>query len=287
MLDHLNRSGVDEEITSQLIDEMRGELQGTTLGDLERMEVLLKERIAARMRVSGPVRGRERRPVVVALVGPTGVGKTTTLAKLAANTKFMAEREVALISADTYRIAAVDQLRAFARIADIPMEVVYAPLEMEQAVEKHRDKALVLIDTAGRSPWNAEQLLELKEYMVHAQPDEIHLVISLTSKESDVFDAVDRFGVVPIDRVLFTKLDETSTFGSMLNIVQRIGKPVSYVTNGQRVPEDIRLARSEELARLVLAGKLSAVSDAGRWGTDQAPQTAWLKGSSRVGTLDG
>ena len=259
MLHSLYRSGVDEGMIRPLIGEIQREVRGNTLGDLERMEALLTESIAGMIKVSGPIQGRRGRPAVVALVGPTGVGKTTTLAKLAANTKLIAEREVALISADTYRIAAVDQLRAFAHIADIPMEVVYEPLEMEQAVAKHHDKALVLIDTAGRSPWNTEQLLELKRTMAYARPDEIHLVVSVTSKPSDLFDAAERFSVVPIDRVLFTKLDETTTFGSMLNVVQQIGKPVSYVTDGQRVPEDIRLARSEELARLVLSGGLSSV----------------------------
>ena len=246
-------NGVEEEIAENLIEDVHRAISGDALSDADLIDQNLIDRIAQIMVPSGPIGPkRERGPSVAALIGPTGVGKTTTLAKLAANGKFSEDKKVALISADTYRIAAVEQLGTFADIAEIPMEVAYTPLEMKEAVAHHQDKDLILIDTVGRSEKNLEQLLELKGLIHNASPDEVHLVISANMKCGDVLEAVKNFGIMSVDRLLFTKLDETSSFGTMLNVVQAVRKPISYVTDGQNVPEDIALANSKALAERVL-----------------------------------
>lgn len=252
-LKRLIGNGVEEEIAENLIEDVHRVLSRDGLSDADLIDQNILDRIAQIMVPSGPIGLKKGRgPSVAALIGPTGVGKTTTLAKLAAKGKFSEGKKVALISADTYRIAAVEQLRTFADIAEVPMEVAYTPLEMREAVAHHQDKDLILIDTVGRSQKSLEQLLELKGLLQNASPDEVHLVISANMKCGDVLEAVKNFGIMPIDRLLFTKLDETSSFGTMLNVVQAVRKPISYITDGQNVPEDIALADSRELAERIL-----------------------------------
>jgi len=206
---------------------------------------------------SGAVKFADGKPAVVALIGPTGVGKTTTIAKIASQYKFFANKKVGLISADTYRLAAVEQLRTFARIASIPLEVVYEAKDMPAAVRKLADKELILIDTAGRSHRDEEKMRELADFMESAHPSEIHLTLSAGTKISDLVDIVDRFRTVPSDYYLFTKLDETTAFGDILNLVHTRPKPLSMLTLGQNVPDDIALAEKTALAKLVLSRSLN------------------------------
>ncbi len=252
-LNCLIANGVEEEIAENLVQDVHIAIGRDAPPDTDLIDRSLLDRIAQVMVPSGPTGLKKGRgPSIAVLIGPTGVGKTTTLAKLAANGKFSDNKKVALISADTYRIAAVEQLSTFADIAKIPMEVAYTPDEMREAVARHRDKDLILVDTVGRSQKNLEQLLKLKELIRKACPNEVHLVISANMKCGDVLEAVKNFGIMPVDRLLFTKLDETSSFGTMLNVVQTVRKPISYVTDGQNVPEDIALADSRELAKRIL-----------------------------------
>lgn len=189
---------------------------------------------------------------IVALIGATGVGKTTTIAKIAAN--FVLEKgcSVALITADTYRISAVEQLKTYSDIIGLPIEIVYSPVELKLAIDKHRDKQLILIDTAGRSQHNEFQLMELRDLLM-AEPDiEKHLVLSATTKYKDLVDIVRRFAVCIPDKVLFTKVDETSSIGVVVNLLHQYPITLSYLTNGQSVPDDIIVADSHKLAELIL-----------------------------------
>lgn len=248
----LVENGVEEKLARRLVQQLYLEADSAQLRDIRAVEEYLIQRIARMISTSDTfaVKG-DGRPVVAALVGPSGVGKTTTLAKLAANNRFVERRDVALISVDTYRIAAIDQLRTFADIAYLPLEVVYTAEEIKKAIDKHRQRDLILIDTAGRNQRDPEHLAELRSFMQAAEPDEVHLVLSVTTKYEDLMDVVERFETVSVNRLIFTKLDETDSIGSILNVVDKVGKPVSYLTSGQGIPEDIEVADPIKLAKLI------------------------------------
>lgn len=205
-----------------------------------------------RLKTSGPLAGAAAgRPQVVALVGPTGVGKTTTIAKLAANLKLREGRKVGLITIDTYRIAAIDQLRKYAEIIDAPLCVVGSPAEIRQAVARMADLDFILIDTAGRSPKDAPKLEELGAFLEAASPDEVHLVLSSVCGSASARLALERFSGVRADRLIFTKLDEAARLGELLNVAAHTQLPVSYLTHGQDVPNDIEVASAAKLARMM------------------------------------
>lgn len=189
---------------------------------------------------------------VVALVGPTGVGKTTTVAKLAANFKLTHGFRPGLVTVDTYRIAAVEQLRTYAEIISLPLAVANAPGEMRRAIDELGDVDLVLIDTAGRSPRDEVKIRELADFLAAAQPDEVHLVLSAVAGERSLRSAVERFAMVQADRLILTKLDEADGLGGVLSVLGQADRPVSYLTTGQAVPDDIEPANRTRLARLIL-----------------------------------
>jgi len=210
--------------------------------DTPEIEQLFRQEIIKKIPTSGQLMLKRNQPTIIALIGPTGVGKTTTIAKLATNFTLFGKLKVALITADTYRVAAVEQLKTFAKIINIPLEVVYNPEEIPKFIEEFQDMNLIFIDTAGRSQKNKEQIEELKKYLDYGKPDETHLVLSATTKSADNIDVVKKFSITPINRLIFTKLDETDYYGSIYNILQQLPKKISYFTNGQNVPEDIGLA---------------------------------------------
>jgi len=189
---------------------------------------------------------------IIALIGATGVGKTTTLAKLAARFVLEKELNVALITADTYRISAVEQLKTYSDIIGLTLETVYSPIDLKAAIDKHRDKQLILIDTAGRSQHNDFQLNELRELLAVDPNIEKHLVLSATTKYKDAVDIIRKFSLCAPDRVLFTKVDETSSIGTVVNLIHEYPITLSYFTNGQSVPDDIIAASSRGLAELLL-----------------------------------
>lgn len=206
----------------------------------------------------GPIRtGTGAGPTIVALVGPTGVGKTTTIAKLAANFRLLAQKDVGLITIDTYRVAAVEQLRTYGDIIGIPVEVVLTPSALKQALDRFQDKDLVLIDTAGRSPTNRMHLNELKGFLDFPHPKEVHLVLSATTNRANLQRIVDAFAPVGIDRLAFTKIDESVAFGGLISTAHALGKPLSYLTTGQSVPDDIREAEPKAIAQSLIDELLS------------------------------
>ena len=189
----------------------------------------------------------------LALVGPTGVGKTTSLAKLAA--KYLGSNfgTVGLITIDTYRIAAIEQLKVYADIMNLPVEVVLNPEQFEQALLKMRDKDLILIDTAGRSPKDSLCIDELAKYLRSDLDIDTHLVLSATTRENELYETVDRFATLGINHTLITKIDECSTLGVLVDLQIRNKIPYSFIANGQRVPEDLIEANKEILTQVIMS----------------------------------
>ena len=194
----------------------------------------------------------ERKGMIVFLVGPTGVGKTTTIAKLAANLTFLDSKSVALITLDTYRVSAAEQLRTFAEIIGIPISVVFTPADMMLAIEQYRESDLIFVDTAGRSPYNSEQMEELREFIDIARPDETILVMSVNTNNNDLINIYQSFQSIGVDKLIFTKLDETCSYGTILNVLHETKKPIAYFTTGQNVPDDIEVPDSLRLAQMLL-----------------------------------
>lgn len=197
----------------------------------------------------------------IALIGPTGVGKTTTLAKLAA--LFLGTRggSIAFITIDTYRIAAVEQLKVYGEIMRLPVEVVISPDQLRDALDRHRDKELILIDTAGRSPKDTISIMELSQFLKPDLNIEKHLVLSAATRENELFDIIGRFAPVGIDRTIFTKIDECLTNGAIFSVQTGNGAPLSLITNGQRVPEDILLPSPRSVAEIILPPDEGMIDD--------------------------
>jgi len=207
---------------------------------------------------AGPIRVRDTgKPFIVALVGPTGVGKTTTIAKLAANFCLREGRKVGLITLDTYRIAAVDQLKTYAQIIDVPLEVAMSPEQLKEAVGQMTDRDIILIDTAGRGQRDASKINDLRAFFAAVKPNEVHLVLSATCGEGVLTETIHRFNDVGVDRMIFTKLDEAVGFGVILNCLQKVKAQLSYVTTGQDVPNDIEVGEGREIAGLILGKRES------------------------------
>ena len=244
---------LSEELARELVERIRTEAPGVKLAD----PVLVKARIArmieAEIHVAGPISVTPGRRRLVALIGPTGVGKTTTIAKLAANYRLKEKSRVGLITVDTYRIAAVEQLRTYADIIDLPMQVVSTPREMREAVRRMDDLDLVLMDTAGRSPKDEVKIQELKAFLTEAAADEVHLVLSSVAGARSLEQTAQRFAAVGTTALVLTKLDEATGLGNVLPLLRSSKLPLSYLTNGQNVPDDIETADAHRVARLILA----------------------------------
>ncbi|MFC4598958.1 flagellar biosynthesis protein FlhF [Cohnella hongkongensis] len=189
---------------------------------------------------------------IVHFVGPTGVGKTTTIAKLAADQAFGGQRSVGFITADTYRIAAVDQLRTYADILNVPLEVVFSPGELTRAYHKLSDRDLLFMDTAGRNYRNELFVSEVNSLLSGAEGAETILVLSMTSKYSDLKAVASQFSKYGVRQLLLTKFDETESYGAIVNLVKEFDFRISYYTCGQTVPDDIRTFDPEELVRKLL-----------------------------------
>ena len=200
----------------------------------------------------------KKKPKVVFFIGPTGVGKTTTIAKIASRFKVEQEKKVALLTADTYRIAAAEQLRTYANILDTPLSIIYTPEDIGKEMEKFLDYDLVLVDTAGFSHKNDGQREDMKRLLENlpAQYErQIYLVLSATTKYKDLIEITDIYNEFCEFHLIFTKLDETSTYGNILNIKLHTGAQLSYVTTGQNVPDDIEVVDTQKLVKQLLGGR--------------------------------
>jgi flagellar biosynthesis protein FlhF len=242
---------LEERIAREFIEHLRAEI-AVDLTDIFALRAELTRLVESELHVSGPLKASAGEGRVVALVGPTGVGKTTTIAKLAANYRLRENKTVGLITVDTYRIAAVEQLRTYAEIIDLPMEVVSTPREMREAIVRMKSLDLVLMDTAGRSPRDDVRIQELKAMLAEANPAEVHLVLSAVGGAKSLTTIAERFATVGTTAMIITKLDEVTGLGNLLPVVRGCRLPISYVTDGQNVPDDIQVAQKQTLASQIL-----------------------------------
>ncbi len=229
--------------------------ESLSFAELSRPEIytgFLRETIGGLLSIAPPDFTNPDKQQRIALLGPTGVGKTTTLAKIAATYLGAHSPSVALITIDTYRIAAVEQLKVYGEIMRLPVEVVITPSQLAAALERHRDRDLVLIDTAGRSPRDDVSIEELATFLDPELAIDKHLVLSAATREKELFETIERFSRIGIDRTIYTKIDECRTLGVLLNMQIRNPAPISWLTNGQRVPEDLLTIDQDGLARLIL-----------------------------------
>lgn len=255
--DLLIANDLPQAMADELIGAVRDELSAVEREDAQITTHTLLRTLAATIptKTTAPtlMRGGGRAHTI-ALLGPTGVGKTTTIAKLAATAKLRHGLRVGLITSDTYRIAAVEQLKTYASIIGVPLQVVTTPDELARAKQALSDCELILVDTAGRSQNDAKRIGELMELVKAAEPDERHLVLSSTNSQQASVRIGERFCVLRPDRLIMTKLDEAIDTGVLAAMPQMLGLPLSYVTSGQEVPDDIDAADADRLARLVLYG---------------------------------
>lgn len=197
-------------------------------------------------------------PKVIFFIGPTGVGKTTTIAKIASKFSLDKKKKVVLLTADTYRIAAAEQLRTYANILEVPFRIVYTVDEVDQALADFKSYDYIMVDTAGHSPHNETQRDDMKQF-VHAVDDkaekEVFLVLSATTKYRDLINITDTYSEMTEYKLIFTKLDETTTLGNLLNIKLHTGAPLSYITCGQNVPDDIERFNPQSTVKQLLGGK--------------------------------
>lgn len=252
----LLRNDVHEKYVNQILDEVEKFIRPGNNVDLILpniyQKLVLKFGQPKTIELSG------KKPNVVFFIGPTGVGKTTTIAKIASKYKVEYNRKVAFITADTYRIAATEQLRVYANILDAPMSIVYSVEEINEAIEKYIDYDLIFVDTAGFSHKNEQQRTDMKKLLDGVNEEyrkEVYLVLSATTKYPDLMDIVDIYHEISDYKLIFTKLDETSSYGNLLNIKLYADADLSYVTNGQNVPDDIEVFDTQKIVKQLLGGK--------------------------------
>ena len=249
--DLLRERGISPQLIKRLLRTVQQEVREEDWPDEERVRASIRGSIRQICSKTAAIQPGVLKPRVVALIGPTGVGKTTTIGKLAAGFSIVDKRRVALITADTYRVAAVDQLKTFGEIIGVPVEVVMTPSSLKEAIARHQDKELIFIDTAGRSPHHELHMSELRAFLEKAQPDLTMLVMSAATQAADLAKIYERFANLTT-HLVFTKMDETVCGGTILSLLDRTELPVAYITNGQNVPDDIEVATPERLTRYIL-----------------------------------
>ncbi len=241
-------------LNSQLVEIISNATRDAFKTDLHHIEVveILTDTIAQLFTVDTPLVNRLNQQKRICLTGPTGVGKTTTIAKLAAGYLNRFGGKTALITMDTYRIAAVEQLKVYGEIMDIPVEVVIKPEDMDKALKKYDNYELILIDTAGRSPENSADIKEMAAFLRPEYNFDYHLMLAATSREQELETVIKSFSCLDIDSFIFSKIDECSQLGVLLNIHYLNKTPISFLTNGQRVPEDIIEPTGTMIAKLIM-----------------------------------
>jgi flagellar biosynthesis protein FlhF len=234
---------VEPDIITYLLEDI------DAVKNYQEMKEFLRRRLQT---VFKTVPAPQEKPRIMAFVGVPGVGKTTTIAKIAAIHALFNNSSISLITIDTFRVGAVEQMRIYAEILGASFDVVSSPEELREAVQENQDKDLILIDTAGRPPKNRFQLLEIKTFLEVVKELETYLVISAATRFKDVMHLIDEYKIIPYHQLIVTKIDETEYPGILLNVAYLTGLPIAYVTNGQNVPDDLETANPELLADYIM-----------------------------------
>lgn len=243
----LMERGIEPEFALKAVHEVKESVPGGRELELRRIVEQIIEKMSDAMIVGDPINGYMDTPQLVALVGPTGSGKTTTIAKLAARLE-MSGKKVGLVTIDGYRIAAVEQLKIYAGLLNVPLEVALTPDELVTAINGFSSKDVVFIDTAGHSQRDGSRLKELESFLGDGMQIENYLVLSAAADKDALDEAVRNFGRLPLTGLIFTKLDETVKPGVVISQNLKTGLPVVYCTTGQKVPEDIEIVTSKTMA---------------------------------------
>lgn len=249
---------VTEDIARHLVEKMNEEIDHSKLQNPGMVRDAMLNAISRLIPVSEPIKLRgDGKPTVVVVVGPTGVGKTTSIAKLSMQFKLQHRCKVGLITEDTSRPGAEEQLRSVAQLLSIPLTVADTVDRIRKAISMSSDRDIIFIDTAGRVPKNKESIDELAEFLKLVDPDEVHLALCGLSGHKHVLDTIRRFDSVCFDKLMLTKLDEATTYGLILNVAAHVDKGLSYITTGQDYMENIEPGNSSRLASLVLGDELN------------------------------
>jgi flagellar biosynthesis protein FlhF len=249
---------LSEDLAQDIILKVNNELGSNGVGNYDLVREYVRRHIQELITVTGPPRLMTGKTKSIFLIGPTGVGKTTTLAKLAANYSLVEHKRVALVTIDTFRVAAIPQLRTYADIIGVPLEVVYTAADLADVLTRFGDRELVLVDTPGGSPRNTKQLEVLKEYLDSVEMKDVYLAVSSPTRYRDMVDVYNRFSICGVDGLLFTKIDETDRYGPLVNLLNQTRARLTYLTTGQNVPQDIELADSVKMAELLLSEKAAS-----------------------------
>jgi flagellar biosynthesis protein FlhF len=253
---HLQLQGISDSLLLQAGDHLEEKTKSARESEKAGADTLLVEakRFLKDVVSEVHISGMSYKKKYINVVGPTGVGKTTTLAKMAAEAVIEKKMKIGFITTDTYRIAAIEQLKTYAGLLNVPVEVVYKLDDYKEAIQKFRDFDHVFIDTAGRNFREKKFVEDLRKVIDFERDMETFLVLSLTSKEEDMKEIIKQFSAIDINGFIFTKLDETSSYGSMVNIIKETKTGIAYIPTGQDVPEDIIEANAEEISELLLKG---------------------------------
>lgn len=245
---------VQEKYANQIIDEISA--SGKENVSVDTLLANVYQKMILKFGEPAPVKENKKGTKIIFFIGPTGVGKTTTVAKIASKLKLEQKKKIALLTTDTYRIAATEQLHTYAEILDVPFQVIYTPEELKETKDEWKDYDIILADTAGHSPSNQEQHDDLKHFVdsVDDAEKDLYLVVSATTKYRDLLKIVDSYKDFKQVKIIFTKLDETTTFGNILNVRMYTNAKLSYVTSGQNVPDDISLLDAQKIVRKLLGG---------------------------------
>ena len=244
---------IDEKLAKQLVDKLLERTNSEANLSEEQLTEMIGEEIEKNLEHLS-FEGIAEDKQIIQFVGPTGVGKTTTLAKIAASTMLEQNKQIAFITTDTYRIAAIEQLKTYARILDVPVEVAYSIEDYKKALNKFNSYDYIFVDTAGRNFRDERYVNELKNMINYDNLKvETYLVLALTAKAQDIVDIYHQFKNLSIKKIVFTKMDETLTYGSILNMSAIKDIDIAYITNGQDVPDDLLKPTKQMISRLILS----------------------------------
>ena len=241
------------DVADRVVDQVAEQAPFIKAGELDQFVVSV---IASMIRTEPFSVKKRKKGKTIAIVGPTGVGKTTIIAKLAVVSKILHKLDVGLITLDTYRLGALDQLKVFSEISGVDFLVAYEPKDVPKQLAKFKKKDIVFLDTAGRSQNNQKLLIDTQRFLDHVSADETLLALSATSGAQHVIDAATKFSQLGYNGVIVTKLDEAATFGGMLNYADKFDPPIKFLTNGQVIPDDVIAADADFIANLVYSGEL-------------------------------